>query len=213
MKPSEKTQKFILDFLFEHNEEVTMDVFNKLFTTAKQNGYSDLKIAKCVQRMGNDADNLGLLQVSYPLNAFGNAPLNTSLADSWLSPKGEDYLDSLNNPTSNDDHSSQTINIGSLENASIGNHNQNSFSSDHSTNNNVNVEIDKLLLYKKQLKSAEDQNELSDFAETLRGLLNQEEKPKIGSLSKFGSFLDKTWKTISPVAAPLMVELAKKTFF
>ncbi|CAJ1227073.1 hypothetical protein LZY01_23780 [Levilactobacillus zymae] len=213
MKPSEKVQKFILDFLFDHNEEVTLEIFKELLSTAKQNGYSELKIVKCIQHMGNDADNLGLLQVNLPLDAFGNGTLNTSLADSWLSPKGEDYLDNLNHPKNNDDHSSQTINIGNLGNASFGNNNKNSFTSDNSTNINVNAEVDKLLLYKDQLNSSKDQDELSAFAETLRELLNREEAPKTGSLSKFGNFLGKTWKTISPVAAPLLVELAKKAFF
>ncbi|MCT3565304.1 MULTISPECIES: hypothetical protein [Levilactobacillus] len=206
MKPSDKINKVILEFLKSYNDEVNLVVFKKLFHAGASEGYSNSQIEKAFVAM--DRENAGLLQPELMLDAQGNGTLNTSLADSWLSMKGEDYLDNLNHPKE-EETLSQSFTING-NNISIGNNNQNSFSDNHSIN--VTAQIDKLLSYKSKLDPA-DQATLDQFAKEVQNTLASQDKPKQGALSKFGNFLDKTWNTISPVAAPLLVELAKRTLF
>lgn len=206
MKPSDKINKVILEFLKSYNDEVNLVVFKKLFHAGASEGYSNSQIEKAFVAM--DRENAGLLQPELMLDAQGNGTLNTSLADSWLSMKGEDYLDNLNHPKE-EETLSQSFTING-NNISIGNNNQNSFSDNHSIN--VTAQIDKLLSYKRKLDPA-DQATLDQFAKEVQNTLASQDKPKQGALSKFGNFLDKTWNTISPVAAPLLVELAKRTLF
>lgn len=212
MKPSDMKRKFVLEYLYEHNSDLSLERFKQLFVKTKQQGYSDLEIEKLIQQMGNDGSNEGLLQVSFPLDMFGNGTLNISLATGWLSLKGEDYLDNLNHPEETPTTINQTFQVTNNGNASFGNNNQNSFTDNHSTSE-INAQVDKLLAYKSKFESPTDQANLEQLANSLQEILLSDKKPEPGVLKKLGGFLNKTWTTIQPVAAPLLVQLAMKGYF
>lgn len=206
MKPSDKIKKPILEFLMGKNNQVSPDVFREMISSVNSQGFSIDKVLKVIEQMDNVEGHENLLQIEFQLSP--GVGLNISGADEWLSMKGEDYLDNLNNPKE-DKPVSQSFTVNG-DNVSIGNNNRNSFSDDHS--NNVTAQIDKLLSYKNKLDPA-DQATLEQFAGNVQRTLASQEKPKQGALSKFSDFLDKTWNTISPVATPLLVELAKRALF
>lgn len=206
MKPSDKIKKPILEFLMGKNNQVSPDVFREMISSVNSQGFSIDKVLKVIEQMDNVEGHENLLQIELQLPPGGG--LNISGADEWLAMKGEDYLDNLNN-SKEDKPVSQSFTVNG-DNVSIGNNNRNSFSDDHS--NNVAAQIDKLLSYKNKLDPA-DQATLEQFAENVQRTLASQEKPKQGALSKFSDFLDKTWNTISPVATPLLVELAKRALF
>lgn len=212
MTPSDVKRKIVLDFLFEHNHQVDSQIFRQLFEFAKEKEFSYYETALLVNQMDNEQGHEGLLQIKYPLDPQGFGVLNTSLATTWISLKGEDYLDNLNNPQEIPSTINQTFQVTNNGNASFGNNNENSFSDDHSVNK-VNVQVDKLLTYKSKFDSASDQANLEELANSLRQLLTSDEVPKPGALKKFGGFINKTWSIIQPVAAPLLVQLAMKGFF
>lgn len=107
-----------------------------------------------------------------------------------------------------------TFNIENLNNngqAAFGDHA--SLSDNHSTNVDIDNSIHQLIELKSELPNSVDPQQLDELAKLLKQMIAGQVKPEPGALKKFGNFLDKTWKIISPVAAPLIVEAFKPIIF
>lgn len=95
MKPSDEKRKFILSTLFKQNTDFNDSVTDFLFTSGKGKGYTKLDIQRELVSMDSKHD--GLLQIRYLLDTQGHGGVVLSATSGWLSSKGEDYLDDLNN--------------------------------------------------------------------------------------------------------------------
>lgn len=95
MKPSDEKRKFILSTLFKQNTNLDDSVTDALFSSGKDKGYTKLDIQRELVSMDSEHD--GLLQIRYLLDAQGYGGFVFSATSGWLSSKGEDCLDDLNN--------------------------------------------------------------------------------------------------------------------
>lgn len=94
MTISEDKIKIILSYLYEHNNEITKEVFNGVLNYTISYGYSLDEVKNEIRLMDKEHD--GLLNITYPLDPQGNGTVNVGEAFSWLSYDGELFLEKLN---------------------------------------------------------------------------------------------------------------------
>ncbi|MEN2307884.1 MULTISPECIES: hypothetical protein [Lentilactobacillus] len=215
MRPSDKRRLFILQYLSERNHDSHKSVLINLFSEGQKLGYASEKLEESFESMDNHHDyllNIEMMSVIGMPNPIERVVL---LGHSWLTQDGEDYLYELQNPEEGGSTlQMSTFNIENLNNngqAAFGDHA--SLSDNHSTNVDIDNSIHQLIELKSELPNSVDPQRLDELAKLLKQMIAGQVKPEPGALKKFGNFLDKTWKIISPVAAPLIVEAFKPIIF
>lgn len=93
MKPSDKKRKLILNYL--NDAPFSNEGMISLIKFCKKHGYSELEVYEAIQLI--DYKHMGLLQAELNQEHNGTYYLVRNAKSGWLSPKGEDYLDDLNN--------------------------------------------------------------------------------------------------------------------
>lgn len=211
MRPSDKRKKFILDYLTKAQSEVNLASLKDLIDKARQAGFTENQIFEEVDNMGSNND--GLL-TSEIVHGFGGGGTLVAHKDYWITDKGEDYLYNLEHPEEGGFFNVSTFNIENQNNNGptiFGDHA--SLSDDHSSTVDIDNSIHQLIKLKPELPDSVDPHQLDELAVLLKQMIAGQVKPEPGALKKFGNFLDKTWKVISPVAAPLIVAAFKPIIF
>lgn len=212
MKPSEQKQLIILDHLSGADRNIQ---YSKIYEQLSSKLSAEQLNQELVEM---DLKHQKLLNLTLIPTLSGNvASRNTDYP--WLTSKGEDRLYELKNPDQSSNVSTNNYNfngpVNSKGSQNFGNiHTQNVDESTTTIYKNWNTDnsIHKIIEVKQQLSDIQDQQTLQDLADILKNVLDNQEPPKPGFLSKFSGFLDKTWKITSPVIAPVLAELAKRSF-
>jgi hypothetical protein len=215
MRPSDKRRLFILQYLSERNHDSHKSVLINLFSEGQKLGYASDKLEKSFESMDDQNDYLLNIRMMSPVGMPNPVDRIGLQGNSWLTQDGEDYLYELQNPEEGGlPLQMSTFNIENLNNngqAAFGDHA--SLSDNHSTNIDTDNSIHQLIELKSELPNSVDPQQLDELAKLLKQMIAGQVKPEPGALKKFGTFLDKTWKIISPVAAPLIVEAFKPIIF
>ncbi|WP_430490992.1 hypothetical protein [Lactiplantibacillus pentosus] len=212
MKPSELKQLIILDYLSGADRNIQ---YSKIYEQLSSKLSAEQLNQELVEM---DLKHQKLLNISFMPTLSGNVPSRDANYP-WLTSKGDDRLYELKNPDQSSTVSTNNYNFNGPVNSNgsqnFGNiHAQNL---DESTTTiykswNTDSSIHKIIEVKQQLSDIQDQQTLQELADILKNVLDNQEPPKPGFLSKFSGFLDKTWKITSPVIAPVLAELAKRSF-
>ncbi|MCH5463515.1 hypothetical protein HC026_12130 [Lactobacillus sp. LC28-10] len=209
MKPGDRRKLFILKYLSKPSLPVTPEAVNGMLKAGEKIGESSDKLLEDLVNMDFKHDDY--LTAQFEEDLQGNISVY-AVKEYWITTKGENLLYELQNPETNHPTQKSSYSIGVFNNngnAAVGDNN----AIINTQTLNIDNSIHQLLSVKDQLSSDEDKAQLEALASELRSALNGSDTPKPHFLSKFKNFFDKSWKIISPVVTPLLVEIAKRMIF
>ncbi|GEP24647.1 hypothetical protein [Lentilactobacillus diolivorans] len=193
MKTDDKKREFILSYLETQLNQVNLKTVRQLIEFGKNNDYSAPDLLNELTIM--DQKHERILTATFVLDFVDGVNLFNNKATSWLTAKGQKYLQSLKLKESQSIHSNFAPRKASGSETAYDGY------------------LTQLIACKNKMQTEADKVTLQEFTIDLRHLLTDSKKLEEGALSKFQPFVERNYRDLSTPMTPILVELSRRFLF